>query len=191
MKIKVGFFAILLFVSLFLTHSLFSLASLLAALLHELGHLLAAFACRIRMKEISVGLFGAGLTPNDGLYSYFNEIVLCLGGPLSNFFFGSLSLFFLRFISSPFLLSFIFSSFAYGLLNLLPIQGFDGGRIFRALLLYFLPLPLTEKLISILSFFFVFSLWTLSVYLLLRATSALSLFVFSLSLFSRLFLSEE
>ena len=191
MKIKLGFFAILLFVSLLLSHSLFSLASLLAALLHELGHILAASLCRIRMKEFSVGLFGAGLTPSDGLYSYFDEIILCLAGPLSNFFFGSASLLLLRYASSAFLLSFVFSSFAFGILNLLPIKGFDGGRIFRALLLFWLPLPVAEKISSALSFFFVLFLWTLSVYLLLRTASSLSLFVFSLSLFARIFLSEE
>ncbi|MBO5939502.1 MAG: M50 family metallopeptidase [Clostridia bacterium] len=191
MKIKVGFFAILLFFSLLMTHSLFSLASLLAAVLHELGHLLAASVCRIRMKEFSVGLFGTGLTPSGGLYSYFDEIILCLGGPLSNLFFGSLSLLLLRHDSSAFLSAFIFSSFAYAVLNLLPIKGFDGGRICRALLLLFLPLPITERILSLLSFVCIFSLWTLSIYLLLRTASSLSLFVFSISLFSRLFLSED
>ena len=191
LKIKIGFFAILLFLSLLLSHTLFSIASLLAALLHELGHLLAARICGIRMKEFSLGLFGAGLTPNGELYSYFDEIILCLGGPLSNFFFGSLCLIFLRSSSSPFLLSFVFSSFAYGILNLLPIKGFDGGRMLRAFLLFFLPLDLTEKIFSFLSFLCVFSLWSLSVYLLFRSASSLSLFIFSLSLFARIFLSEE
>ena len=191
MKIKIGFFAVLLFLALLMTHSLFSFASLFAALLHELGHFLAAWACRIRMKEFSLGLFGAGLTPSGDLYSYSDEIILCLGGPLSNLLFGSVSLLFLPHFSSPLLSAFAFSSFGYAILNLLPIKGFDGGRIFRALLLFFLPIALTEKLISILSFFCVFSLWSLSVYLLLRSASSLSLFIFSLSLFARLFLSEE
>ena len=190
MKIKIGFFAILLFCSLLLSHTLFSLASLLAVLLHELGHLLAARACHIRMKEFSVGLFGAGLTPTDALYSYSDEIILCLGGPLSNFFFGSLSLHLLPHAPS-FLLSFAFASFAYGTLNLLPIKSFDGGRIFRSLLLFFLPLSVTEKLLSFLSFGCIFFLWSISVYLLFRAASSLSLFIFSLSLFFRIFLSEE
>ena len=188
MKIKVGFFAILLFFSLFITHPSFSFASLLAVFLHELGHLLAARICHIGMKEFSLGLFGAGLTPDDRLYSYFDEIILCLGGPLTNLFFASLALFS---SSSPFLESFIFASFAYGILNLLPIRTFDGGRIFRSLLLFFLPLTLTEKILSALSFFCIFCLWSISVYLLLRTTSSLSLFVFSLSLFCRLFLPEE
>ena len=191
MKIKVGFFAILLFLSLLLSHSVFFLASLLAALLHELGHLFAAYLRRIRMKELSVGLFGFGLMPKDSLYSYSDEIFLCLSGPLSNFLFGFLALFLSKYISSPFLISFLFSSFAFGILNLLPIKGFDGGRILRALLLLRAPLSVAETLLNIFSFFFIFCLWTLSVYLLLRSASSLSLFVFSLSLFSRVFINEE
>ena len=191
MKIKIGFFAILLFLSLLLTHSFFSLASLLAALLHELGHLLAARICHIRMKEFSVGLFGAGLTPKDGLYSYFDEILLCLAGPLSNFFFAFSVLLFTKQEPSPFCVAFLFSSFAFGILNLLPIKGFDGARILRALLLLRFRLDLVEKLLSFLSFSFIFLLWSLSVYLLFRTLSSLSLFVFSLSLFVRVFITEE
>ena len=190
MKIKIGFFAVLLFLSLFFSHPLFSFAAMFAALLHELGHLLAARICGIRMKEFSLNLFGAGLTPVDSLYSYFDEIILCLGGPLANLFFGS-ALLLLPIHSSDFFHFFIFSSFAYGFLNLLPIKAFDGGRILRALLLYFLPLRPTETLLSLLSFICIFGLWSLSVYLLLRTASSLSLFVFSLSLFSRFFLPEE
>ena len=88
MKIRIGFLALLLALSLFLTQSLFSLGLLLAVLMHEMGHILMAFACKIRLKECTVGIYGAGLTPEHGLYSYGKEILLCLAGPLSNFFFG-------------------------------------------------------------------------------------------------------
>ena len=191
MKVKVGFFAILLFSSIFITSPLFSFASLVAALLHELGHLIAAFFLRIPMKEFSVGLFGFGLTPKNSLYSYSNEILLCASGPISNLCFGTLSLWALRNFSPPFLLSFTFASFAFAFLNLLPIKSFDGGRLLRAILLLRLPLSFTETLLSLLSFLCIFSLWSLSVYLLLRMASSLSLFVFSISLFVRIFLSEE
>lgn len=191
MKIKIGFFAILLFFSLLLSTPLFSLSSLLAALLHELGHLFAACLLHIPMREFSIGLFGFGLTPKNTLYSYSDEILLCAAGPLTNLLFGFLSLLLLKNHASPFLLSFTFASFAFAILNLLPIKSFDGGRLVRALLLLRLPLSLTEKLLSVLSFFFIFSLWSFSVYLLLRTVSSLSLFVFSLSLFVRIFLSDE
>ena len=191
MKIKVGFFAILLFASILITSPLFSVASLTAAILHELGHLLAAFLLHIPMKEFSVGLFGFGLTPKNTLFSYSDEIFLCAAGPLTNLLFAFLLLPILKNLSSPFLLSFIFASFAFAFLNLLPIKSFDGGRIVRALLLLRLPLSVAEKILSVLSFLFIFSLWSISVYLLLRIVSSLSLFVFSISMFVRIFLSEE
>lgn len=189
MKIKIGFFTILLALALALSHSLFSLAALLAALSHELGHLLMAKACGISMRECRVGLYGAGLEPAEALYSYSQEIFLCLAGPLVNFLFGSLLLI-LPLPPSDFLTYFIFSSFSLGTLNSLPIRGFDGGRIFCALLSHFLSPRLVGRIVDVLSFLFIFLLWSLSVYLLLRTASSLSLFIFSLSLFGRLFITD-
>lgn len=191
MKIKIGFFAVMLCLSLLLDHSAFSLASLLAALTHEAGHICMARLCRIRLRECEVGIFGAGLTPDDGIYSYGQELLLCLAGPLTNLFLGSLGLWLMDGRWGEWVRGFVFSSFSLGILNLLPIRGFDGGRILTSLLCLRLS-PLTaRRILGALSFFCVFLLWTLSVYLLLRAASSLSLFVFSLSLFCRIFLSER
>ena len=190
MKIKIGFFAIFLFLTLMITNSAFFLASVFAVLLHELGHILMARLCRIRLYECSIGIFGAGITPADSLYSYSREILLCLAGPLMNFLTALFVLWFFPH-SSYFVTSFLFASFSLGLLNLLPIHGFDGGRIFHSLFsLRFSP-TVASCLLSSLSFIFIFLLWALSVYFLLRARSSLSLFVFSLSLFARIFLSEK
>ncbi len=189
MKIKIGFFTILLGLALALSHSLFALASLLAALTHELGHLLMARAFGISMRECRIGLYGAGLEPSASLYSYKREILLCLAGPLTNFLFA-ITLWILPLPSSEFLTFFIFSSFSLGTLNSLPIRGFDGGRILGALLSHILSPRTVRQIVDVLSFLFIFLLWSLSVYLLMRTASSLSLFVFSLSLFGRLFIAE-
>ena len=47
MKIKVTFFGILMLLSLIVTKSYLSLAALLAAGLHEIGHLVAARLCNV------------------------------------------------------------------------------------------------------------------------------------------------
>ncbi len=191
MKIKIGFFAILLCLSLLISHSLFSIAAFFAALTHELGHILMAHIYGIRLKECSVGLYGAGIVPDDTVFSYKKEILLCLGGPMVNFILGGLGIWFKLYTYAEFFYFFIFSSFSFGVLNSLPIQGFDGGRILYALLSLFCSQRIAERILTALSFCLIFLLWCFSVYLLLRASESLSLFIFSLSLFSRIFIREK
>ncbi|MBR2353062.1 MAG: M50 family metallopeptidase [Clostridia bacterium] len=190
MKIRIGFLAVMLALSLLLTRSLFSLGLLLAALSHELGHIMMAKACKIRLKECTVGIYGAGLMPEYSLYSYSKEIFLCLAGPLCNFLFGSAGLVIGLRYPSEFLEYFSISSLILGCMNLLPIRDFDGGRILLAVFSVFFSPEAAQKIQSILSFLFVFLLWSLSIYLLLCHAASLSLFIFSLSLFVRIFIPE-
>lgn len=191
MKIKISFFAVMLFLALLAEHSIFSLAAALAALTHELGHLATAALCRIRMKECVLGIYGAGLVPDSGIYSYRREILLCAAGPLTNFFLGFTVLWLTLGQGSEWAQSFAVASFSLGGMNLLPIRGFDGGRILYArICLAHSPLT-AHRLLTVCSFLCVFFLWCCSVYCLLRAAASLSLFVFSLSLFCRLFLNDD
>ncbi len=191
MKIRIGFLALMLALSLLISRSLFSLGLFLAALTHELGHILMAKACGIRLRECTIGLYGAGLTPEESLYSYGQEILLCLAGPLVNLFLGSSGLVLGRTYPSELLSAFVLSSFLLGGLNLLPIRDFDGGRILSAVCHLFLSPALATRILSALSFLFVFLLWSLSLYLLLRHAASLSMFIFSLSLFARIFIPEK
>lgn len=191
MKIKIGFFTVLLALTLLLDRSLLSLSAFAAAATHELGHIAMASLCGIRLQECRIGLYGAGIVPDGHLYSYGQEILLCLAGPLVNLFLGSIGLNLIGKYPSKWLTDFVFASLTLGLLNLLPIKDFDGGRILNALLCRLLSPRFAHRVLSLLSFFCIFCLWSLSVYLLLRSAASLSLFVFSISLFFRIFLSED
>ena len=191
-KITVGFFSVLLSLSLILTRPNYFPALFLAVFIHESGHLLGARLCNIPIKELKLGIFGAGLCPKDSLISYKKEIILCALGPLANF----LSVFIARvifptpFLESEFCGNFLASSFALGFLNLLPIESFDGGRIFSALLSLRLTPKTSGAIMSVVSFIIIFILWSLSVYLLLRLSFSLSLFVFSSYLFAKIFIKD-
>ncbi len=191
MKIRVGFFAIMLMLSLLLSHSLFSLAAFFAALCHELGHFFAARLCKIKFKECKIGLFGAGLLPDEALFSYRHEISLCAAGPLSNLFLLIFLYPFYQKFPTEFLRYLLFSSLAFGVMNLLPIRDFDGGRILSVILSQHFSPRTVSLLLSCLSFIFIFFLWSLSVYFLLRFSASLSLFIFSISLFLRIFIPHS
>jgi len=185
MKVKIGFLWILMLLCLLSNNFSIALPALLAATLHELGHIGMAKLCRISLGELKLGIFGAGLSPSQSI-SYPQEILLCVAGPAINF----LTVFFLRAIgysNTAFGGTLVLSSLALGSLNLLPIRGFDGGRIFGAFLCLIRSPTFSERVISILSYGLVFLLWSFSLYLLLRTSNSLSLFIFSLALFCKLF----
>ena len=168
-----------------------TLLALSAAALHELGHLLAALRLDIPISSLSFELLGARINVSGRLYSYKDEILLCLAGPAANAVCGILSFISIAFFGEHELLAFFaVASFSLCILNLLPIRSFDGGRILSCALCRFAAPGRAEAVMDVLSFICCFLLWCISVYLLLRAGASFSLFIFSLSLFARLFILE-
>ena len=161
-------------------------AYLCAATLHELGHVIAAKMLRIDLAQIKLDVIGARLTTTGRLCSYHSLILLCFAGPLVNFLCFAPAL--LEISTNAWLAEFCLSNLSLGVLNLIPIEGFDGGRILHAVLCKIFPLQTAERICGALSFCALLSLWMLSVWLLLRTGSSLTLFVFSCCLFGMLFL---
>lgn len=166
----------------------FVLIPISAALIHECGHLIAAFALKIKIRSMRLGVFGASIETNMLCCSYGKEAILALCGPLFNLVSaGAIYLCFGTDHSHSVL--FIISSLLLALLNLLPAGSFDGGRIFSSLLNSALSHRAASRISETVSFFVFFALWSASVYFILKTGAYLSLFIFSCSLFTRLFIS--
>ena len=189
MKIKIDFLALCFWGSLFLTHAKKAQVILLAAIIHELGHLLASLLCRIPILRFRIGILGARLTTKSESYSYLSEILLCAGGPLINLLCAFLAHSLLPVTNECQL--FVQASLTLGLFNLLPIRTLDGGRIVESLLLCALSPHTTDIITALLSFLSLFLLWIFSVYALFCGINSLSLFVFSIGLFTALFLKKD
>ena len=193
MKIKINFFAVMLFLSIIISCSYYALIPLLAATLHELGHILSAKICGVRLNNFNVGILGARLGMGNAVCSYGNEIIICASGPMMNF----ISAYFTFMISKLFCVNneisdiFILSSVSLGIINILPIRSLDGGRIISAVISRIGNVRSAEIILDILSFITLFTLWCISLYLLLKNASSLSLFVFSVSIFASIFLEDE
>ena len=176
--------------------SAFRLCSfLLAVILHELGHIVAARALGVRFRRLALKRTGLCLiTSEAGFPSYDDELICALGGPVA----GALSALVARGLDyllpclAPFVQEFIPFSLALSLLNLLPLRGFDGARILTCFLsCHHRHLPSLSptdaaRVVSLLSCLVLLLLWLLSIYLLLRTGSALSLYLFCLQLFRSL-----
>lgn len=171
--------------------SLLPLVTLAAIFIHEIGHLTAARALDIKVSGFHILSFEARLAAQSNLIPYGKEMAICAAGPFFNLatFLGVLLLK-SHGISTP-ALSFLANvSASLALLNLLPIGDLDGGRIFLCFFSLTLPPAVASLLCRILSFLALFSLWCISVYSILRLGGSISLFVFSATLFFRIFATE-
>lgn len=194
-EIRIGLSVVLLFFAAALgMRPLEYLAALTAALLHELGHVFAARRCGVPLRSFSIELLGARLDLASGVITYRDELLIAAAGPAVNLA-SALALYPLisRFGGGAALFISALTAASVGLafLNLLPVSGFDGGRILYCLLSLFLSPAVVFRVGQVLSFFCVFSLWSASVYLLLKTAGGLAVFVFSASLFCRLFVSDQ
>ena len=159
--------------------------SLLAATLHELGHLAAAGMMKIPLGAMHFDLLGARIDVKGRILSYGEEWLLCMAGPLASLFGSIVGFLFWR--HSTLAIVFSCASLILGLLNLLPIQTFDGGRMLECTLLSFTTPQHTVAILKGCTFLFLWLLWAFSVYLMLKIADGISLFFFTLSLLSRFF----
>lgn len=185
--------ALLLLAMLILQPSGMALTSLLAAVIHEGGHLLAAKKLGVPLRSLDIGPLGATIKIRSGLISYGKEFLLCAAGPAANFLSAGAIYFLFRLsvTGEKFTVDFCSVSMMLGLLNLLPVESFDGGRMLCCAVGSFFGPAAACSVLRIFSFLSVTGLWMVSVYLLLRFGCSLSLFVFTLSLFYRIYIHGE
>lgn len=90
----------------------------LAMLLHEIGHLVAAFLLGLRIRGVGINWKGLYMVRETGPLG--SNLLVSLAGPVAN-----LLIAFLLYRAA----SFSLANLCFGLVNLLPIQGSDGDRI--------------------------------------------------------------
>ena len=187
LKIKFGFFAVFMLCALAIASPQYFPALICSVAIHESGHIIMARLCKVPLYELKLGIFGAALSLADNVFSYKSEILICSGGPIFNFISAFVAW---RFITVFDTSLFVMSSIALGALNMLPIVSFDGGRILSSVLHMIFSVRLCEILCKLISFIFIFLLWSLSVYLLIKVGASLTLFVFSASTFAKIFIPD-
>lgn len=180
------------------------LALIICAIIHETGHLICAKILKIKIREIVIDIGGAKIYPYSNTYPYSHELLLSFSGPLANI----ICVYIIHFISNESrhlqnfsknlengALSFIelvlIFSLLQSFLNLLPISNLDGGRILKCILCILFSQRIGEIFIRITTIIFSIILWIISVYFLVGSGSGISLFVFSICMFFKIFESGE
>ncbi len=155
----------------------------LAALLHELGHMAAAWGWGIPLRGLRLDLFGARMELG-GLLSYRAELAVAAGGPLVSLAAAALVWPLGCFLGGLYLFSAV--SLGLGLINLLPVRSMDGGRMLFCVLSLLFGERVADVTLRVTTGLFLGGLWLLSVYCLLRLGETLTLFTFALCLLIRL-----
>ena len=187
MKIRITPGAVLLLAVLAFDKSAVFAASLLAATVHECGHLLAARWLHVPLSLLELDLMGAKLYPARAIPSYRAEALLAAAGPL----FSLLLALPLAWSAVPFFAALRSATLSFALFNLLPIEGFDGGRVLRSLLACRLGEDTARRAVFASSYLSLLFLFALAACLLLRYGEDATLAVLSASLFAKLFLSLD
>lgn len=161
---------------------------LVAALLHELGHIAAAWGWGVPLRGMRLDLFGARMELG-GRIPYRAELAVAAGGPLVSLLAASLAFPLGRVWGGAYLFAAV--SLGLGMLNLLPVRGLDGGRMLSCGLSLLLDERAADLTLRLTTGLALGSLWLLSVYCLLRLGETLTLFTFTLCLLLRLLGNEK
>lgn len=204
-KLKTAISFFMMIAALILTEKLLVFSVyIFAAVIHEMGHILAAKLLNLKIKGIAFDYSGLRIEI-DGVMSYADEIILASLGPIANILFALIGLFCLNCysISAESLFSsvnefityggwsiigvcgfFILASFIQAAINLLPIKTFDGGRILYSLIAIKAQEGIAQRILRITSGVLAFLVWTVSLYVLIRLSRGLGIYLFAISIFA-------
>ncbi|NLT58442.1 MAG: hypothetical protein GXX99_05720 [Clostridiales bacterium] len=148
--------------------SIYAPLIILAAAFHEMGHLSTLKKCGLDVQEVNLHPFGVEIVVEGLRYlPYHDELAVAASGPLVNLLVAVVTTLVVL-LTGPFdgALFFIVVNLALALLNLMPIQGLDGGRILEALLMPRMSLDRAERTLKAVSgaasaLVFVAGLWLL------------------------------
>ncbi len=171
--------AALFAVLIILERSAYPILLLAAALVHEFGHIAAAFFVGAKIRGGSVGLIGMNILYDCGSISYGKEILVCMGGVIFN---STASILALIFFRNELGFFFAVCNIALALLNIIPINILDGGGIAKCILLMRYDYERADRKADFISFLCSFLLWIFAVYIQIRLEGNLSLLIISIYL---------
>lgn len=134
MKIGVDFIALISLLYLFDNDGILIFA-LIAAAIHEIGHIIAMKLCKVKIERITLGWYGARIEMStEKLISYKKEIIIALAGPV----FGGITAVLTSRVGNDACTLIAGFSAILTAFNLLPAGILDGGRAIKyaALMLF-------------------------------------------------------
>lgn len=154
---------------------------MIAALLHELGHLLMMRLCGVKVRGFRLRLFDV-LIEAEEPSSFFHDVLITAGGVTVNLLFAAILCPFSPKLGLPHLM--------LGLFNLLPVMSLDGGRLLSICLSRRFSPRVCDMVLRVTTFLFSLPLMTAGILLLLNSGYNYSLLAISLYLLAILLLKK-
>ena len=180
--IKIHFsFLLLATLALYVNNSIF-LITIISAIIHELGHIIATVFVKISIKKIDIRAFNFEIEKN--FESIQKTVFILIAGPIFNLLVSLLAILFniTIFTNSYTAKRFLVNNLFLFFINILPICNLDGGQILYYFLLKRLDAGKVNKILEITSLIFSFVLFTVGIYILIKSKYNYSLLLLSLYL---------
>lgn len=184
MQIRITPGAVVFFFALAITGASSFLSTALCVALHECAHLAAAKALHVRIRTLELDIGGAQIKTAGLFSSYKSEWLVAAAGPAASLLLALV----LAPVCGAFAKSTMQTSLSLALFNLLPIEGFDGGRMLFATGAPLLGETAATRILYVTTYLVLLFLFSVAACLLLRYGRNAALIALSASLFTKLFL---
>lgn len=165
---------------------------MLAALIHECGHVVAALICGASFRFGGAGLAGVSIEYNCLNLTFLKEIIIAVSGALANVIAAViLDILNKKCFGNSSLAFFAACNFILGFINIIPVKAFDGGAILKCALLIVFNENIAEKIYIIITSAFSVILWVFAIYIQLILGGNLSLLLISIYILTESFSLEK
>lgn len=164
----------------------------IAALIHELGHISAMIIKKCKPNKISFRAFDINIIDDKRVKrSYNDDIFILAAGPLSNIIFCVVLYFFYKILGCTWLLKPMYENLFIAIFNILPIETLDGGQILFNLLCRKLNIKTAINFTVLISFMVLLPISVLGFYILIVSKYNFSLLLLSCYLMSILLMKHK
>ena len=105
-----------------------------AILIHEMSHIFFLHMFKAQIKCVTIFPFGIDIFADTFCLSYKKELICTLAGSFANFCAAAIACFLFMTAKLPLLLFFILCNIFLGVMNLIPLSFFDGGKAARLII---------------------------------------------------------
>ncbi len=162
---------------------------IISALLHEIGHLIAAYFQNNKIKKINFGFASVDIISSE--QNFESGFLVLTSGSLVNFILALIFEILYLYFGSLVYNGIAYQNLCIGIFNLLPINSLDGGQIFFSLLNKKIDFLLAEKISNIVSFIFLVPVCILGFLVLINSKYNFSLLILSCYLISYICFKEN
>ena len=191
-RFEVSYFLLcLLYIAVVANEFLNFIWCLTAVLIHEAGHIITMILLGYNPQKIKISLFEISITDRFRYkISFWQNFFIILFGPFANFI--CFILYYLLYLySNDIFLPIAIANLSVGLFNSLPVLSLDGGQLLYIVLCRKLKESVSEKIVDVLTFLFIFPLFALGFLLLFKSKYNFSLLFVSVYLIFSLVLRNN